>query len=193
MNGVFSACKEYLRDLSAFEGAVLFLLLILIPSFSQGELQGVAVHALNIKQVTTDKSLEINANYEYGKNLYPQYSYHGLPKSFFIKKSADISFRPSDIESIEIRKPPFIPPGLEEFTVTITFSRLAGQRLRDYTEQNVHNKIALEIDNSIFVIATIMDPMETVMNITVGNRSIAEIKDELSKISENIIVQSGQK
>jgi hypothetical protein len=188
MNVLFFGYKKCDRGYSFIRAALLLLPLILVFGFSGGQRQQEAVHRLNIKQVITDEKPGINSNYEYGKELYPEYSYHGLPETFLIKKSAGISFRPSDIESIRIAKLLFIPADLEEFTVTITFTSSAGKRLHDFTKRNLDSRIALEIDRKIFIIATIMDPIGSIMNITVGNRSVEEIRKELSKVSKNIII-----
>ncbi len=188
MNVLFFGYEKCNRGYSFIRTALLLLPLVLLFGFSGGERHQEAVHCLNIKQVITDEKPSINSNYECGKELYPEYSYHGLPETFLIKRSADISFRPSDIESIRIAKLPFIPAGLQEFTVTITFTSSARKRLHDYTRRNLNSKVALEIDHKIFVIATIMDSIGSIMNITVGNRSVEEIRKDLSKISKNIII-----
>ena len=72
--------------------------------------------------------------------------------------------------------------------MTITFDDSAAARLYSYTQRNRNIKVALAVDKHIFIIATILDPVRDEMNITVGDRTIEEIKDDLSKICKNINV-----
>lgn len=148
---------------------------------------------LHLKQVSINPSLTTQSGYESGKKLFPEYQYHGLPEDFLIKKRPDISFSSDDIKSIEIDKMPFYPVNKLEYEVTINFHPSSAERLFAYTKQKTNQKIALEIDNRIFVIATILDPLRTKMVITVGNKTVNQIRNELSKICNNIILGSGIK
>jgi len=143
-------------------------------------------HYLNIKQVIeTDDN--INSNYEYGRNLYPQYSYHGLPDNFLIKKDPDISISPKDIELVEIKRMPFSPPNMQVYTIAIHFHPIAANKIKAYTEQNLSNRIALEIDGKIFVIVKVLDITKDEVNITLGKISLDEIEKEVRKICDNVV------
>jgi len=119
--------------------------------FSAVELRSEPLYYLNIKQVllTDDK---INSNFEYGKNLYPEYSYCGLPDNFLIKKTPDLSIAPKHIKSVEIRKMSHSRTRMPAFLVDIHFDSSAATEINAYTKQHMNEEIALEIDNKIFVI-----------------------------------------
>jgi hypothetical protein len=182
----FSVCKKKAVNFSFVEKCLFVLSLVFIFGFSGGDKPEQELHYLHLKRVVTDETVVNKSEFEYGKRLYPEYSYHGLPDNFLIRKNPDISFRGSDIKLIEIKKLPFLPADMLEFIVTITFNDSAAARLYSYTQRNTNIKVALEVDKLIFIIASILDPIHEEMNITVGNRTIEEIKDEFSKICKNI-------
>jgi preprotein translocase subunit SecD len=192
MNNGLSLFSKSIKNLFIrhIKYSILFII-VFILGFSSGPKKPENSYNLNIKQIITSSNIETQSNYENGKALFPQYQYHGLPEDFLIKKSPDLSFSYGDIKSIEIDRMPFYFPDKLAYNVSISFHPLAGERLFAYTKQNVNEKVALEIDNKIFVIATILEPLRTKMVITVGNKTVKQIRSELSKICNNIIIGGG--
>lgn len=158
-------------------------------SVISGETKEDDLRNLNIKQVITNTKMIDNSDYEYGKMLYPQYSYEGLSEYFMIKKTPDISFEPKDIKLIKIIREPWIPDNKLEFTVNINFYSSGQKKINPYSRQNINKKVALEIDGKIFVIATILENIESEMKISVSNKTAQTIAAELRKVSNNITIK----
>jgi hypothetical protein len=147
------------------------------------------LHNLNINKVITNSSMINNSDYAYGKKLYPQYSYEGLPEYFMIKKTPDISFEPKDIKLVEIIKEPWIPDGKLQFTVNIFFNSSGRDKIISYSKQNINNKVAIEIDSKILVIATILEKVENEIAFIINNKTAQTIADEFKKVSKNVQIK----
>ena len=166
-----------------------FFLMFLILSVSCSSLsdnKGSENAFLRFKTVIDDPKIKPNSKYEHGKELYPKYSYQGLSDSFLIKKSADITIASNEIESIEIKKMPYVPANMLQFTVILFFKNDAAKKLHSYTKGKINERVALEIGVKIYFIALIIEPIEREMNITVANRTLEEITSDFAKVSKKI-------
>jgi phosphohistidine swiveling domain-containing protein len=146
-------------------------------------------HTLNFKQVLLNPSSPRIGEYDYGVVLYPNYRRQGLPDDFLIKKQPDISFKSSDIKSVKIAKT-VADPNAKFYNITIVLTESAGQDLYRYTKLNENNRVAIEIDNEIISIPTIISPISDTMTIGGSDKSVDEIKAIFSKISKNISVDT---
>lgn len=180
-----------IRNFFNINPIAIILSLFFVFGFSDAGRTEEATHYLNLKQVI-DTDNNINSDYEYGKELYPQYSYQGLSDSFLIKKSPDISISPNEIELIKIRRMPFVPASISAYIVSIHFNPSAVKKIKAYTKRNVDKRIALEIDDKIFVIAKILDVLQDEAKITLRQRSLEEIERELRKISNNVVIDDNK-
>ena len=109
MNTLFSNNMHKFKCSSVIISAMIFIFMISVIS---AETKEEVLHNLNIKKVIANPNMINNSDYEYGKMLYPQYDYEGLPNNFMIKKTPDISFEPKDIKLIEVIKEPWIPDNM---------------------------------------------------------------------------------
>jgi hypothetical protein len=164
------------------------LLLIFWPVLSHCEPDQQALPNLSFKRVVLHGGSAFKGDYEQGKYLYHDYSLMGLPENFLIKKTPDISFNPSEIEWVEITKMPFVQPGILAYDIKIVFDESAKEKIRKYTSRNVNKRIALEIDEKILAIATIVEPVATEMVISVSDKTVDELEKEFSKVSEKISI-----
>lgn len=147
------------------------------------------VHSLNFKQVLLNPSSQRIGEYDYGVVSYPNHRREGLPDDFLIKKHPDISFKASDIKSIRIGKA--VTASNETFyNITIVLNKSAGENLYKFTKLNENKRVALEIDNEIISIPTIISPISDTMTIGGSDKSVNEIKAIFSKISKNISVDT---
>ncbi len=183
--------KKMVNKFSHVNRIVLILPLFFLFCFSNVGRIEEATHYLNLKQVI-DTNDSINSNYEYGKKLYPQYSYEGLSDSFLIKKYPDISIGPNEIESVRIKRMPFAPPSMSAYIVVIHFDPSAAKKIRAYTKKNLNKRIALEIDGRIFAIVKVLDVEEYELNITLSKRNLKEIEKELLKKSKNVVIDDSK-
>ena len=165
------------------------MIFILMISAISAETKEESLHNLNIKKIIVNPNKINNSDYEYGKMLYPQYDYEGLPNNFMIKKTPDISFVPKDIKLIEVIKEPWIPDNMLEFTVNIFFNPSGQRKINPYSNQNINKKVALEIDSKILVIGTILEKIENEMQVIINKKTAQTIAAELRKVSNNVIIK----
>ncbi len=146
---------------------------------------------LNFKQILLVQDNKVEAGYEYGKECFPEYSFHGLPETFLLKKAADISFSPSQVESIEIRRMPYIPPTMLNFQIIINFDKLGSKKLYAYTTKMVNKRVALEAGSKVFNVVTIMEPIENGhISFSLIEKPFTEVRDILSKLTDNIVTEN---
>jgi preprotein translocase subunit SecD len=144
---------------------------------------------LNIREVIEgDNNTKVSSDYEYGQSLYPRYEDAGLSENFLIKKIPDVSLCQVDIKSIEVEEQPFSQPHLRVYFVSIYLNTLAANKVSGYTRSNMGKHIALEIDGRIFAVPKILEEVKTKIKLTAGWNGLEEIKRELGKISDNIII-----
>ena len=60
--------------------------------------------------------------------------------------------------------------------------------MKSNTSSKIDRKIAFEIRDTIFIIATILSPIDSEVSMPVTNKSIAEIKTILGKVTNKISV-----
>lgn len=145
-------------------------------------------HFMNIKEVLIDYENYNQSDYEYGKYIYPQYSYMGLPDHFLIKKKADIAIPPSKIKIIKVSKSRWLSDDIQSVIVKISFISTI-EALKEYTKENLNQRIAFAIDEKILSIAKIIDPIESEMSISISGMKIDILKEELLKISNNVVLE----
>lgn len=158
----------------------------IFPSFAGGKNKDLSY--LILKRVETNLSSFSETAYVKGKELYPEYSYHGLPENFLIKKTPDVTIDPKGIRMVEIRKMRFAPVNMPAYTIIFHFNTSTAIKIRNYTKENLNTHVALEVDGKIFVIAKILDVVENKLNISVAKKDINEIKCTVRKISRKIII-----
>jgi preprotein translocase subunit SecD len=174
-------------------GIVCFVLLLVPPIFTSSPVHanGDQLHPLLLKEVA-DTDENINSSYEYGKERYPLYAYHGLQENFLIKRSAVVSIDPSKIDLIEIEKAPFSPSERKVYTVSIHLKPDGAKKIRAYTKENLNERVAFEIDGKIFIIAKILSLIEDEINLVLSKKSIQEITAELQKVCNNVIIKENE-
>jgi hypothetical protein len=164
---------------------IIFTITIVNFAYSQNQ-----KHSLYFKRVLiSDPPLNEIGDYEPGTALFPDYSEHGLPDDFLVKKVPDCIISPSEIVSIEIVRQAYIPKDVLEFTIKIKFTNPAGKVIFNFTQSNLNEKFAVEINKVIFTIATIMAPIKDEMNITSGDKSKEELIMIFQQISNNVSVK----
>jgi len=163
--------------------------IVLVFGFPSHASQG-QMGCLNVRQIIVDPNLSTNPNYEPGRELYPKYSYHGLPDDFLVKKTPDISINASEIKLIKIKRMPFSSLSDQVYTVTFYLDSRAAKKMQEYTVTNVGKKVALETADKIFVVATILNVISDELSITVLGKDVGEIEVQLRKLSQNIVVDN---
>lgn len=150
-------------------------------------------HCLNIKEVVDiEDKIGIDSNYEYGKRLFPQYTDAELSENFLVKKIPDLSLCRDDIRLIEVEREPFTQPHLTPgYVVSIHLQSVAASKISEYTKRNIDKQIALEIDGRSFAVPTILEQVKVKMRLFVG-ADLEEIKRELGKISNNIVIHDNK-
>ena len=174
------------KNLLYIKHALVVLLVYSALFFSIVGAKAEPLYNLNIKQVLlTDDN--INSNYEYGKNLYPEYSYCGLPDNFLIKKTPDLTIAPEHIKLVEISKMHSLTR-MPAFTVVIHFDSPTASQINAYTKQHMNEEIALEIDNKIFVIAKNLGSSGKEVQIALVKENIEALEEDLKKICSNVVI-----
>ena len=164
-----------------------FLFLLMFGGNLQAEEN---LYALVFKEVITDQDVPFNpGRYVFGRHLYPQYSYHGFPENFLIKKSPDMSIAPTDIESVSIVRNPFSQSHVLHYMSTITFKPRVANQLFEYTKRNLEKRIAIEIDGRILAIPTILQPIENILLLDTAGMPIEVLQSTFQKISANVTVK----
>jgi len=149
-------------------------------------------NCLNVRQISVNPDLNSDPNYEPGRELYPKYSYHGLPDNFLVKRIPDISINSIDISLIKIKKMQFSSSSGEVYTVTIYLDSTAARKMQEYTMENLGKKVALETAGKIFVVVTIVNVISDELNITLLGKDIDEVEMQLRKLSQNIVVDNSK-
>ena len=145
---------------------------------------------IKVKEViNNDSNIKNLRDYDYGKYRYADYKVKGLSESFLIKKKADVILSSEDIASVEISKMYQNKKNLNAYWVKMSFTASGAQKMKNYTSSKVNKKIAFEIRDTIFIIATLLSPINNKVSMPVTNKSIAEIKSILSKVTKNISVE----
>ena len=181
---MFKRDKRHMRYKLIFP---VFLFLFMLVGNLQAEEN---LYALVFKEVITDQDVPFNpSRYVFGRHLYPQYSYHGLPENFLIKKSPDISIAPTDIESVSIVRNPFSQSHVLHYMSTITFKPRVANQLFEYTKRNLEKRIAIEIDGRILAIPTILQPIENILLLDTAGMPIEVLQSTFQKISANVTVK----
>lgn len=141
---------------------------------------------LLIKKVEFDIINHIKDGYNYTKtkDIFPNYSYLGLPSEILIKPQPDLSVEPNDIVKIIIFNYPSTSSGYLYFNVRFIFSANLSAVLKEYSSKNIGKHIALEIDGEIFVIPKILTIIENDFDITMASKNFDNVKKILSKVSE---------
>jgi len=130
-----------------------------------------------------------NYEYEPGKELYPRYSYEGLPEDFVIKKTPALSLTYEDIELVEIKKDPFSPSYMSTYIVTIYLSEESVKRMRTFSGKHLKKRVAMEIEGKIIKIATIVDIIGDKLSVTFTDASLSEIENVFRKVTEKIKIK----
>lgn len=138
---------------------------------------------LNFKNVMVTRE-GIDHEYEPGKDIYPRYSYTGLPEDFAIKKSPDLSLRYEDIASVEIKKG--FSSHVAVYTLTINLHKEAAERTRAFSEKYLKRKVAVEIGGKIIEIVTIIDIVSDQLVLTIGRTTLSELEREFRKVTDKI-------
>ena len=120
---------------------------------------------------------------------YPNFRRQGLPDGFLIKKHPDISFKSSEIKSVKIGQT-MKNTSSRLYNITIVLTDSASQELYKYTKLNENNRVAIEIDNEIISVPTIISPISDTMTIGGSDKSVDEITAIFSKISNYISVDT---
>ena len=171
----------------------IILILILISTicnscFSSIQNNSSQRSVLNFKAVLEGGTLK-NLGYEPGKELYPSYSYEGLPDDFLIKKSPDLSLTDRDIKLIEIERNQFSPSYMAVYTVTIHLQQESAERMRTFSAKYLNKRVGLEIDGKIFKITTLIDVMSSQVVVHIARTSFSEIESQFRKITDKIRIK----
>ena len=173
-----------------FISSIFIFFALLLPMSKSSLLAEENLYALVFKEVITDQDVPFEpARYVFGRHSYPQYSYHGLPEHFLIKKSPDISIAPTDIESVRIVRNQFSASYMLHYMSTITFKPSVANHLFEYTKRNLKKRIAIEIDGRILAIPTILQPIENVLLLDTAGMPIDVLQSTFQKISTNVTVK----
>lgn len=167
---------------------ILFLLFLIISCTPQISVSGEEANLIKIKEVINHDNVKHISDYEYGKYRYPYYKIEGLSDSFLIKKSADIILYPKDITSVKISNMYNTPQKIDAYWVKISFTLAGSKKMKNYTLRKIDERIALEINDTLFVIAKVLSPIENEVSMPIIDKSITELKDILKKVTKEIIV-----
>ena len=144
---------------------------------------------LNFKKVIDNNRLKIDSNYMYGKDIYPRYKFQGLSENFLIRIEPNISIPSSKIESVKVIKIDNKQIKYNQYMIIIKFSYDISEKIFKYTNENINQKIAIEINGNIFNIFTIFTPVREEMRIGIVNQSLDDIIQILSNICDEICIK----
>ncbi len=144
--------------------------------------------AINFKAVH-ESANQGNGDYELGKELYPKYSYEGLPEDFTIKRSPDLSLSYADIELVEVRKNPYSPSYLSVYDVTIHLNNEAGERMHAFSVKHLKRRVAIEVDGKIICIGTLAYVVDNELVVMIIKTSSAEIENTFGKVTDKISIK----
>ena len=116
--------------------------------------------SLEIKHILIPQEGKAYTDYELGRKYISDYSFHGLPETFLIKKQPGLSIQPEAIDSIEIKRMPYIPPDMLNFQITINLNKTISEKLYRYTQKLTNEKIAFALNCKVFHVVTIMEPIK---------------------------------
>lgn len=135
----------------------------------------------------------INANtksilgYEKAENLFPGYELPYWPSNTLIKTSPDLTFYKSDIRSIVIARPPYVPADSLSLNITIKFEKLAAKNLSDFSSKNISKYTAVTLGGKLQSIAMVHNKIDGEMILTSVEESVEELKHKFSILSDNVI------
>ena len=135
----------------------------------------------------TDSNKKSVPGYEPADRLFPDADLYSWASDTLIKKLPDLTFYKSDIDSITIVRPPYVPPDSLSLNITIKFNKSAAQKLSDYTTKNTKKYVALTVGRKFQSIAMIHDKIQGEMVLTSAEEPVEELKDKFSILSDNII------
>jgi len=179
----FWCLKNQLRLIHFKLLAMMVLLLVCNSYFIEARSTPSQHLPLNFKNVLETREGR-DHEYEPGKDIYPRYSYAGLPEDFAIRKSPDFSLTYEDIQSVEIKKG--FSPHIEVYTLTINLNKEAAERMRVFSEKYLKKRVAVEIDGKIIEIVTIIGVAGDQFILTIGRTSPSEIEREFRKVTDKI-------
>lgn len=135
----------------------------------------------------TESNKKSVPGYEPAGRLFPEADLYSWASNTLIKKLPDLTFYKSDINSITIVRPPYVPPDSLSLNITIQFKKSAAQKLSDYTIKNTKKYVALTIGGKFQSIAMIQDKIEGEMVLTSAEKTVEQLKDHFSVISDSIL------
>ena len=139
-----------------------------------------------IKEVINHDNVKNLSDYEYGKYRYPNYEVEGLSESFLVKKMADVILDTSDIKSVEIRS--MYDNNINAYWVKILFTLTGAKKIKAYTRTKIDERIALEISDSLLVVATVLSPIENALSMPILGENVTELMEIFGKVTKEIAV-----
>jgi len=131
--------------------------------------------------------------YESAGKLFPDADLYSWASNTLIKKLPDLTFYKSDIDSITIVRPPYVAPDSLSLNITIQFKKSAAKKFSDYTIKNTKKYVALTIGGKFQSIAMIQDKIEGEMILTSAEKTVEQLKDHFSVISDSIVFRDTHK
>ncbi len=132
-----------------------FYFLTLLAAFTFTCISSVAISSLGAEngmcfhKAMTDSNKKSVLGYQPAGSLFPDADLFSWASNTLIKKSPDLTFYKSDIKSIAIVRPPYVPPDSLRLNITIQFNKLATQKLSDYTIKNIKKYVAITLGGKL--------------------------------------------
>jgi hypothetical protein len=188
--------SEPAMRIRCLKGNVVFVLMLLVITLQPIGTDGTAkdCECLNFRGVLdSDSGKNVGSDYEYGRDLYPRYPLAGLSSNFLVRKRPDISLCSEDLKLIEISREPLFEPTKPGYVISLHLQSAAATRINQYTKTHIGKQIATGIGEKIQAISVIMDEIKDVLEISVANRTLQEIQNELMTLCREIRVHDDDK
>ena len=156
-----------------------------IPSFASSSI-GVE-NAMCFHKAVTDSNKKPVQGYELAGRLFPDADLYSWASNTLIKKLPDLTFYKSDIDSITIVRPPYVPPDSLSLNIRIKFIESAAQKLSDYTIKNKKKHVALTVGRKYQSIAMIHDKIQGEMVLTSAEKTVEQLRDQFTAISDDVV------
>jgi len=142
-------------------------------------------YSINFSKVSVEKVPDNETDYDLlnNKDSFFQYQNNNLFDQIWVKKTVDLSIKPIQVRSIEIRHEN------ENISVLITLdpdSKEIIEKVFAYTKNKIGEKIAISVENNIIAIPAIITPMEGSLLLSVKNKNLSQIKDLFLKVTQDV-------
>jgi hypothetical protein len=165
---------------------MLFTIIVVSACIPQMSLSEEGNDKILIKEVINHDNVKNHRDYEYGRYRYPNYEVEGLSELFLIKRMADVILHTSDIKSVEIRN--MYNNNTNAFWVKVIFTSIGANKMKVYTRNRIDDRIALEIADTLLVVATVLSPIENALSMPIVGVHVTAIIESFGRVTGELAV-----